>query len=59
MASPVSANEIFYKARQLTDNLQSDIQLATNRAEHVRASMRASEAEEIVRLLSEMFDDGK
>lgn len=52
-------NEIFYHAQRLVENLRADIPLASTRAEHMRASMRASEAEQLMHMLQQTLDDGK
>lgn len=43
--------EAMLQARELAASLQSDVELAANREEHIRISARANEAENLAALL--------
>lgn len=43
--------EALIQARELAASLQSDVELAANREEHIRLSARANEAETLAALL--------
>lgn len=51
--------KIFEAARALADELRSDIDKCSTRAEHVRVTARANAAAELVEMLVRLEDDLK
>jgi hypothetical protein len=52
----VTAEQIKQLANELVTRLRDDIETATNREHHIRASARANEADLLLQGINQMFD---
>lgn len=53
----MTLNEVIEKFVELTDNLHSDVRLASTRIEHIRLTARANEATNLLHNLMNLQDD--